>query len=98
MIETLTAEDRAFSLRTAARRVETSLLALETFDARYAGSVLSAPLQSDRRLLVDVAAQFLWEYIVQREMSGITDHREARERYAIPDEVWLRMGASPRPA
>jgi hypothetical protein len=98
MIESITAEDRAATLRTAAHRVEVSLLALETYDAKHAGLGLTQEQRSDRHLLVDVASQLVWEYIVQREMSGLRDHREARERYQIPDEVWRRMGATPRPS
>ncbi len=98
MIESLTAEDRANTLKIASQRIETALLALEAFDMKQAGEALSDAQQSDRRLLVDVAAQLVWEYVVQREMSGLNDHREARRRYRIPTDVWSRMGATPRAA
>lgn len=97
-IESITAADRAASLRGAAHKVEVALLALETHEMRYAGRALEASQASDRRLLVDVASMLLWEYIVQREMCGVLDHRELRAMLRVPNEVWVRTGASPRPA
>lgn len=97
-IAQLTAEDRARSLRRAADRLQVALLALETWDLRRAGAPESAQQQSERRLLVDVAAQLLWEYVVQREAGGLRDHRELLRQYRVPREVWQRIGATPRPA
>ena len=91
-----TAQDRAFTLRQAAHKLDTALLALETHAMRHAGSVPDEARQSDHRLLIDVAAQVCWEYLVQRELNGALDHDELRERHRIPDEVWRRLGASPR--
>jgi len=97
MIGSLTAEDRATSLRQAAHKLDVALLALEAFDLRHAGQPADPQRASDRRLLVDVAAQICWEYVVQREMNGVDDHGDLRQRYRVPDEVWQRIGASPRP-
>jgi hypothetical protein len=97
MIGDITAQDRAQSLRHAEQKLQASLLALEAYDLRHAGTSLTAAQQADRRLMVDVAAQICWEYVVQREMSGAISQREVRERYHVPAEVWNRMGASPRP-
>jgi hypothetical protein len=98
MIEQITAPDRAATLREAAQKVGVALLALETYDACHAGQRPTDAQASDRRLLVDVAAQLLWQYIVQRELSGALDHREVQREYQVPREVWVRMGATPRAA
>ena len=49
----------------------------------------------ERLLLRDQAVQALWEFVVQREAVGLTDHRLLEQHYGVTAELWRRLGAAP---
>lgn len=49
----------------------------------------------ERIALRDQAVQALWEFVVQREAVGLTDHRLLEQHYGVTAELWRRMGAAP---
>jgi hypothetical protein len=51
-----------------------------------------------RQALVQVAADALWEYVVQREAVGLTDHDLVSRIYGVTSELWRRMGSVAAPS
>lgn len=94
MIQRLTAADRTSALGRAGRVLETALLALETYEAIGAGDRRGCAVHA---ALVQVAADSLWQFLVQREACGLTDHRSVDEHFSIPSIVWKRIGVRPSP-
>jgi hypothetical protein len=81
------AGEKAHALGRIARRMELAVAALRAFD-------LGEPLEPDatREDLVAAAAEWVWYYVVQRDILGWHRHDEALRSYQVPDEVIARMG------
>ena len=82
-------EEVASSLAESGRRLRKALDLLTEHD-RHASRI--AQSDSRRHALIDEAAEKLWGYVVQRELIGLNDADYIRQHYAVPDEVWRRMG------
>jgi hypothetical protein len=80
--------EQAANLGRLGRDVERSMAALTE-----AGDGVSA---EDRRKLIDVAANAVWRYFIQREATGLRSHAQAIAHYKIPGAVLARVGAQPR--
>lgn len=46
-----------------------------------------------RTSLLDDAALALWEYVVQREAMGLTNHDIVNQVYGVTPELWRRVGS-----
>ncbi|OHV73365.1 DUF6665 family protein [Ensifer sp. LCM 4579] len=77
--------ERADALGRHGLKVEKAIAALNGFDAG------TQPLQERHRLL-DEAADAVWAFLIQREICGLRDSRDAVRRYGIPKEVMARLG------
>lgn len=78
--------EQAASLGHMGKKAEKAVAALRAFDA--------APVPAaDRDALVRAAADAVWAYLVQRELSGLRNTREVVREMAIPAEVMNRLGA-----
>ena len=62
-----------------------------TASARIAGA-----LAARRDELVAAAGEALWYYVIQREVCGFRDSEAVMRHLAVPREVRLRMGYTPR--
>lgn len=98
-VDRISAGDRAQSLRQAANRIQQTLLALETWDARFSGAAAQSPeRQADRRALLQVAADSVWCYLVQRELNSVhTDPQQLLDEFAVPTDVRRALGVMPPP-
>jgi hypothetical protein len=87
---------KAAALGLAARKLRTSLDALRRFDAET--PTRSRRTSGSRERLVEEAAEACWGYLVQREIIGLgaEDAEYIRREYALPDEVWKRLGPKRR--
>lgn len=83
VLESELAAEKAYSLGLASKAVETALVNLAAFEGA----------NDSRANCVQVAADAVHRYFVQREMLGLTDHRAPTEFYNIPKEVLARVGA-----
>lgn len=84
-------EEVAASLAESGRRLRMALDRLIEYDDQVQRG--SRPINAASRLtLVDEAAEKLWGYVVQRELIGLIDAEYIRSHYAVPDDVWRRMG------
>jgi hypothetical protein len=79
-------EETAASLGVAGRKLQDRMAAL--LACRQEAS-------RERILLRDQAVQALWEFVVQREAVGLTDHRLLDQHYGVTAELWRRVGAAP---
>ena len=87
------AAEAAGALIHTAHRVRDALDALRKFDAEVATAKrLSDDMRRSR--LVDTAADLFLGYIVQREAIGLYDADYLRKEYEVPEDVWLRLGAT----
>lgn len=92
-------EDAAQALGQAGRRLREAVAALQAADrAARSGDPADRGIDAGRAALGDRAAQALWEFVVQRESVGITDHRLLDQVYGVTPELWRRMGAAPSPS
>jgi len=82
------AGERAASLARSAGRLRAALDALRRFDSGAQG-------RKSRAQLVVEASEACLGYVVQREILGFgaQDADAIRKEYAVPAEVWNRMGA-----
>ncbi|MBX5462749.1 MAG: hypothetical protein IRZ28_16870 [Steroidobacteraceae bacterium] len=82
------AGERAASLAQSAGRLRSALDALKRFDGGVRG-------RKSRTQLVAEASEACLGYLVQREILGFgaQDAEAIRNEYAVPAEVWNRMGA-----
>lgn len=91
-------EEAAASLGDAGRRLQRSLADLRRYDEAVAsGARVLEPAARER--LVAIAADALWDLVVQRELLGFRDESFVARHYDVPREVWRVMGpmsASPR--
>jgi hypothetical protein len=87
-VESEIARERAESLSRGAQRLRGSLDNLRRFDA-------GQPAQKTREQLLFEAATACLAYLVQREIMGFgaQDAHAVRTDFAVPGEVWNRMGA-----
>ena len=81
------AQEQASVLGRLGRSLEAALAALAEHDA------VEASDKGARRQLVQQASEALWCFIVQREACGLRDPRPVLRGYAVPGEVYARMGA-----
>ena len=80
------AAEKADALGRAGRKAEMALAELSRAKAAGADAdVLSA--------LVNTAADLVWALFIQREICGFRSQADAAERYQIPREVLIRVGA-----
>ncbi|MBL3684192.1 hypothetical protein F2981_07280 [Sinorhizobium meliloti] len=66
-------------------------------EGRKAMAALNAMTATGTRLpngerLLDEAADAVWAFLIQREICGLRDSRDAVRRYGIPKEVMARVG------
>jgi hypothetical protein len=47
---------------------------------------------AERQRLLDDAVDAVWAFLIQREICGFRDSRDAVRRYGIPKEVMARLG------
>lgn len=81
--------ERASRLGQLGKAVEASLAKLQSLPAR------TKP--EKRKALVWACADAVWQYFLQRELLGLTDHTPVLEVYAVPKEVMVKVGI-PKPA
>ena len=80
------AQEKASALGRLGRRLEGALAAL---------AACPQTVNSDRKIrdgLVEQAAYALWLLVVQREACGLNDSTPVMRNYAVPKEVYVRMG------
>ncbi|RCW23432.1 hypothetical protein DFR48_107306 [Ciceribacter lividus] len=82
--------EKADALARAGVRVEKALEALRACPAIPENT-------SERRRLLEEAADLVWSFLVQREICGFRSQADAIKRYDIPHEVMIRLGAASRP-
>ena len=94
-VEKEIAAERAASLGLAARKLRSALQALQRFDAEAGAGTRKG--DSRRARLVEKASVACHAYVLQRELLGFgrEDAAVIRREYAVPAEVWNRMGAVP---
>jgi hypothetical protein len=80
------AQERAGALGRLGRRLESALAALA------ACPPTANPDRIIRDRLVAQAGYALWLYVVQREASGLSVTEQTMRDYAVPREVYARMG------
>jgi hypothetical protein len=87
-IESEIARERAESLSRGAQRLRSSLDNLRQFDA-------GQRTQKTREHLLSAASTACLAYLVQREIMGFgaQDAQSIRKDFAVPGDVWNRMGA-----
>jgi hypothetical protein len=81
-------EEQAATIGRLARDLRAALDALAAFDEATADR-----LDPKRAPLVDAAAYALWNFVVQRDCSGLRFTEQILEDYAVPSEVRAKMGA-----
>lgn len=79
--------ERAHAIGRIAKGMDRALAALRDFDA---GVVTDPP--RTREDLVAEAAEWVWYYVVQRDVLGWHRHEEALRAHDVPAEVRARMG------
>ena len=84
------AGEKAHALGRIAAHMERTLAALRDFDDGVV-AVAGAPKLS-REDLVAEAAEWVWYYVVQRDVLGWHRHEDALRAYDVPAEVIVRMG------
>ncbi len=84
------AAEKADALGRIGRKLEAALEALAA--ARAEGA-------SEQRCeeLIDQAAELVWAFFIQREISGFRSQADAVRRYRIPREVLIRVGVRRKP-
>ncbi|WP_244919859.1 DUF6665 family protein [Rhizobium grahamii] len=83
------ASERAGALGRQGRRAEAALAKLAAWSS-------DNHHQIDRTTLLDDASQAVWALFIQREICGLRNNREVIDRYQIPGEVLVRLGATRR--
>jgi len=81
--------ERASTLGRNGRTVEEALSALARAESRDGGV-------TEIETLVDQAAAAVWALFIHREICGLRNGPDVIRRYAIPNAVFARLGASPR--
>jgi hypothetical protein len=83
-------EESAATLGRAGRRLQEAVAALAACD-RDRHSLRPSPARGP---LLHDAALALWEYVVQREAMGLTNHDLLDQLYGVTPELWRLMGSS----
>jgi hypothetical protein len=83
------AGERAHALGRIAARMERALAELRAFDEAGLDGQAGAVTREE---LVAAAAEWVWYYVVQRDVMGWHRHDEALRFYDVPGEVIVRMG------
>jgi hypothetical protein len=87
-------QEQAATIGRLARELRDALDALDTFDRRARIGKMAADSRDPQRArLVDAAAYALWNFVVQRECSGFRWTEQVLKDYAVPAEVYAKMGA-----
>lgn len=84
------AAEKADALGRIGRKVEAALEALA------AAQAMEAPREY-REKLINEAAELVWAFFIQREISGFRSQADAVRRYRIPHEVLIRVGVRRMP-
>jgi uncharacterized protein DUF6665 len=84
--------EQAATIGRLSRELRQSLDALKAFDARAGGLVDRR--DPERVRLVDAAGYALFNFIVQRDCSGLRGTEHVLKQYAVPAEVRARMGVT----
>jgi hypothetical protein len=95
------AQERAAALGRLGRALEAALCALRAFDRAHPSEGARSPSREQRSLRAALVAQAsfaLWQFIVQREATGLRDARQVMRDYRVPLEVAAGMGAMPAKA
>ena len=82
-------EETAATLGRAGRKLQEAAAALAAFPA-----VGCDRDDGKRHLLLQEAALALWEYVVQREAMGLTNHDLVNQVYGVTPELWRRIGSA----
>lgn len=88
------------SQKDAMNSIEAAIIAEKAASLGHAGYLLQKALdalngassQEEREGLTEAAASRAWAYLVQRELCGLRDNRQAVADYAIPAQVMARIG------
>jgi hypothetical protein len=92
------AQEKATALGRLGRALESALAALAAHDCSRALATCPPATASKlaegatRARLVQDASETLWCFLVQREACGLRDPRPVLRDYAVPAEVYARMG------
>jgi hypothetical protein len=87
-------QEQAATIGRLARELRDALDALDTFNRRASrGKTATVSRDPQRARLVDAAAYALWNFVVQRECSGLRWTEQVLKDYAVPAEVHAKMGA-----
>ncbi len=90
-------QEKASTLGRVTQAFEAALTALRDFDAgSEAEAHAGAPDDRRRETFVDVAAEALWYFVIQREACGLRNTEAVLREYRVPAAVRLRMGATRR--
>lgn len=85
-VRTALNEEYAGALGASGRRLQQRLDALAAHDAGRPD-----PYRPRERLLRE-AADALYSYVIQKEALGVADEAQLKAAFAVPREVWLRLG------
>ena len=86
-------QEQAATIGRLARELQDALAALDSFNNRASGDKTAADSRDlERARLVDTAAYALWNFVVQRECSGFRGTEQVLKDYAVPAEVYAKMG------
>jgi len=86
VLETELLGEKAYSLGLAAKSVQMSLSDLNDFKGT----------QTERDKLLQVSANIVQAFFIQRELMGLTDHSHPISYYEIPKDVLNRIGVTKR--
>ena len=87
-------QEQAATIGRLARELRDALDALDTFDRRASSGKTTPDSRDPQRVrLVDAAVYALWNFVVQRECSGLRWTEQILKDYAVPVEVRAKMGA-----
>ena len=86
-------EEQAATIGRLAQALREALDALDAFDKQAGGNTTPTDSSDPHRAhLVQAAGYALWNFVVQRECSGIRWTEQVLKEYAVPAEVRAKMG------
>ncbi len=94
-IEREIAGEKAAALGRSGRKLRVALDNLSLFDETVKHRGPRSDHAAARSELVEIAADALWSYVVQREAMGLMDSEYIAQEYRVPADVWRTM--RPRP-
>jgi hypothetical protein len=94
LLEYEIAHERMATLARLGQRLEGALAALRSHDEAHQFRCQSASdmNRNARAALVSEAAEALWYFVIQRELTGFHDRADVMRDYRVPREVQVRMG------